>query len=961
MNTNWSRLEDIFAQAIELAPDQRPAFLDLECASAPELRQEVESLLQVHEQAEASFSSRSVAVRDILGAIGSAFLAGKMLGVYRMEAIVGEGGMGIVYQAVDTRGSRHVAVKVLPHEFALDSPWRRRFSREVRTTAAIRHPNVVRILDYGEDSGSLFLVMELIEGQNLRACLAHGALPLDKVLDYGIQIAAALEAAHAAGVIHHDLKPGNIMVTPDEQLKVVDFGLSRFEDDSGADSSRSRLTQIGTPAGTVDYLSPEQAGGRRVDTRSDLFAMGSVLYEMLSGHRAFHRSTNLETAAAILRDQPEPLPESVPAALAALVDKCLAKDPARRIQSAAQLRQELEALRDKLRGGRLKPQRFRRARRMALRAIPAIVVAAALLAFAVYRSRAPARRAPRFERLTDDPHVTMEPALSLDGRWLAYASDRAEDGNVDIWIQSTGQGNPRRLTNHPALDHEPALSPDGSLLAFRSEREPAGVYEMSLLDGHERLLAAAGRGPQFSPDGKWIAYWSGPEVNGDEQAVMHTAIFVTPAAGGTPRRLAAGFVAASHPVWSPDSDGLLFAGHREANRMAAEFWWAPLDGGTPRLKATWLKDQGNTIAPPIPCAWPRNDWLLLRWLRMGQFHMATHIWSMRFPKHPQTEEPVPEQLTSGAGTYTGCSADRTGRIVVASGIRRSAIWSLPIDPDTAQLHGGLAPFALEGERADFPSMSADGKLMLFQATDPRGLQHWILRSFASGTDATIKSGKGTRPMLLTRDGRSVDTVITDGAVWPEVLSLPPALKARSFPAVRFIWDLSRDGTLALSTGYSRPRGVTLGSAGTEHVEVVLQHPAFSLYVPFFSPDDHWIVVTAINGVDPPRLFAAPFRPPYPIPVSEWIDLGEGLFARWAPSGNRIYFLRDHLGSRCIYTRALDPLTKRPLSDAVAVLHMHSAWRSPMQLDPGFFRMIAAPDRLVFPLGELRSKLWVAQP
>jgi len=214
MSMNWDRLEDIFAQALEVAPRDRAAFLDQECGGAPQFREEIESLLQAHEQAEASFASRSLAVRDILGALGSGFLTGQKLGAYQIGPIVGEGGMGIVYQAVDTRCNSPVAVKVLPQELSLDSPWRKRFSREVRATAAIQHPNVVRILDYGEDSGCLFLVMELIAGESLRAALAHGALPLEKALDYAMQIAAALGAAHAAGVIHHDLKPGNIMVTP---------------------------------------------------------------------------------------------------------------------------------------------------------------------------------------------------------------------------------------------------------------------------------------------------------------------------------------------------------------------------------------------------------------------------------------------------------------------------------------------------------------------------------------------------------------------------------------------------------------------------------------------------------------------------------------------------------------------------------------------------------------------------
>ena len=977
MSTDWERLEHLFAEAIEVAPQARPAFLDDHCAGRPELRAEIESLLQAHEQAETSFTARSAAVRDILGSLGGGFLTGKRLGVYQMENIVAEGGMGIVYRALDTRANTPVAVKVLPHELSLDSPWRRRFSREVRATAAIRHPNVVRILDHGEDSGSLYLVMELIEGQSLRAALAKGALPLEKVLDYGIQIAAALEAAHAAGVIHHDLKPGNIMVTPEEQLKVVDFGLSRFQDDSGPDSSRSRLSQVGTPAGTIDYLSPEQAGGRPVDTRSDLFAMGSVLYEMLSGRRAFHRATNLETAAAILRDRPERLPESVPAPVERLVEKCLAKDAGKRVQSAGELREKLEGLCEKLRQGKLKPQRFRRTRRIAVWALPAAALAVALLVFGMSGNRTPVNPALRFQRLTDDPHVTTEPALSLDGRWLAYASDRAEDGNVDIWIQGTGQANARRLTNHPAVDHEPTLSPDGSLLAFRSEREPAGIYLMAVEDtgktpaarppalqgagatgGHERLVAAGGRRPQFSPDGKWIAYWSGPEVNGDASAILNSAIFVIPSAGGTPRRLAENFGEARYPVWSPDSGSVLFSGHREINSDDSELWTAPLDGGALRLKARWKYGAWNSMTPATPFAWPRKDLLFLRWVALGTNPHATHIWRMRFPNRPESEAPVPEQVTSGLGPYTWCTADRSGRIIVAGGPRRSAIWSLPIVADTADLRGGMSPLALEGERESLSSMTADGKQMLFESQDPRGLERWILRNLDSGQETVLESGSLTGPMLIAPGGKWLSAM--KHAFLSQRQMLPPGLQIREFKNQQIMWDLSRDGSLCLSAGYSRHRSVELDRSLTNDSVVLLEHPDFNLYLAYFSADGRWIVVTAENGHEPPRLFAVPFRPPYPIPVSSWVDLGEGSFGRWAPSGSRIYFLRDHQGARCIFTRALDPVTKRPVGDATAVLHLHSAWRSPLQLDPGYFRLVVAPGRLVFPLGEGQSNLWLAE-
>jgi serine/threonine protein kinase len=957
MNAHWRQLEDLFAQAIELSPEEWPAFIAEKCGGAPILRQELESLLQANEEAEASFHARGAAVRDIIGALSSTLLTGQKLGSYRMGPILGEGGMGIVYQAVDACGNPPVAVKVIPQELARNSLWRRRFSREVRAMAVIQHPNVVRILDYGEDAGCLFLAMELIQGETLRDTLERGPLPLREVLDYSIQIAAALEAAHGMGVIHQDLKPGNIMVAPNGLVKVVDFGLSRLVDDSGGYSSSTQPSQVGTPAGTIDYLSPEQAGGRAIDTRSDLFAMGSVLYEMLTGKRPFHRSTNLETAAAILRDRPEPLAQSVPVPVARLVDRCLVKEVEKRSVSASGLQRELEELREKLERGKLKPQRFRGARRAALWAVP-LAVLLALLAVGLGARREGARNPFRFQKLTDDPHVTNEPALSMDGRWLAYASDRAEDGNVDIWIQPTSQGAARRLTNDPAVDHQPALSPDGQQIAFRSERDPAGIYTMSVNRGAEHLLVAGGRNPQFSPDGKWIAYWSGADIKGDAEAAIHTAVLVIPSNGGEPRRLAGEFQDASHPVWSPDSRQLLFAGHRIADTTTTEFWTAPLDGGTPRLKALWRDQPRNTTGPPQPIAWPGNNEVLLRWFRVGVNPSTNQLWLLRFPARPESEAPEPKQLTTRPGSYSSGTMDRTGRLVVASGPTRSSIWSVAVRPETGEARGAMSPLALEGERQFLTSLTADGRFLLFRAMDARGVERYVLQNLESARQTVL--GEGDLSMILTRNGRwiSVNRTPADGI--SRTFPMPPEVEIRSIPTLLITWDLSREGTLSLSAGIALPRPVELKALNAGEPVTLLQHPSFSLYLANFSPDDRWILVTAENGVDPPHLFAVPFVRPYPVPVSRWIDLGEGSFGRWAPSGRRIYFLRDHHGSRCLYTLALDPASKQPAGEAVVVLHLHSAWRSPMQLDPGFFRLLVGPDKLIFSLGETQSNLWLAE-
>ena len=336
---------------------------------------------------------------------------------------------------------------------------------------------------------------------------------------------------------------------------------------------------------------------------------------------------------------------------------------------------------------------------------------------------------------------------------------------------------------------------------------------------------------------------------------------------------------------------------------------------------------------------------------------------MRFPQRPESEPPAPEQVTSGPAPYSWCTTDRTGRIVVASGAVRSAIWSLPADADTATIHGAMTPLVLEGDRQQVMSLTGDGKQVLFQAVDRRGVSRYILHRLDSGEQAVLGSGTALNSVLLTRDGR---WVAAEGArengniVAAHFLNLPPNLGVRIFPHLLTHWDVSRDGTRALAAGITLPRLILLDTLHPEGSTVLLQHPALNLYLAAFSYDEHWILFTAENGVDPPHLFAVRFQPPYPIAVSQWVDLGEGVFGQWAPSGNRIYFLRDHQGSRCLYTLALDRVTKRPVGDAAPVLHLHSAWRSPLQLEAGSFRLLVAQDKLVFSLGETQSNLWLSE-
>ena len=280
-----------------------------------------------------------------------ALISGTKLGPYEILAPLGAGGMGEVYRARDTRLGRDVALKILPESFARDSDRLRRFEQEARAVAALNHPNILALFDIGQHNGSPFLVSELLEGESLRAGLDRGALPQRKTIEYGVQIAHGLAAAHEKGIVHRDLKPENVFITKDGRIKILDFGLAKLAQKAGADPDEVTLTSSNTAAGvvmgTASYMAPEQVRGEAADPRTDIFAFGAVLYEMLSGARAFRRDTPAETMTAVLKDDPPELSDPVrpvSSALERIVRRCLEKNPEQRFQSARDLSFALSAL-----------------------------------------------------------------------------------------------------------------------------------------------------------------------------------------------------------------------------------------------------------------------------------------------------------------------------------------------------------------------------------------------------------------------------------------------------------------------------------------------------------------------------------------------------------------------------------------------------------------------------------------
>ena len=411
---------------------------------------------------------------------------GQRLGPYEIAAPLGAGGMGEVYRARDTKLDREVAIKVLPAEVARDPERLARFRREAQLLAALNHPNVAAIHGLEEADSQPFLVLELVPGEDLAVRLKRGALPPDDALSIAEQIAGALEEAHEHGIVHRDLKPANVKVTPEGKVKVLDFGLAKAwageaPSGSSADLSQSpTLAHTGTAAGlilgTAAYMSPEQARGKTVDKRADIWAFGAVLHEMLTGKPLFTGETVSDVLAAVLTREPDwaALPASTPPGVRRLLHRCLERDPKRRLRDIGEARIALSAPE--------KPGPENAATGEAPRRgfiLPAAIAAAALAFAAGYALRRPA--APPVplvgpdtvvRQLTFDPGLEAEPSFSPDGNYVAYTTN--DRGSLDIVVMPVAGGQVRRLVGTEADEAQPAWSPDGTQVAFTSARDHDG-------------------------------------------------------------------------------------------------------------------------------------------------------------------------------------------------------------------------------------------------------------------------------------------------------------------------------------------------------------------------------------------------------------------------------------------------------------------------------------------------------
>ncbi len=979
------RVREIVRSASVLSGDDRQDLLLRECEGDDELLMETRRLLEAADDLTVDQVPEDPATRKRDPGV---FVPGDEVSHYRIIDRLGQGGMGVVYRAVDVRLNRPVAIKFLPPAKISDVYLRERFVLEAQAASALNHPNIITIHGIEPIQDGSCIVMEFVDGKTLKEMLSSGTLALPEIVALSVQIADAVATAHAAGIIHLDLKPANIMVTARGLVKLLDFGIAKLTDPGGTSSTRgSSETSPGVVAGSAAYMSPEQARGLELDARSDIFSFGIVLYEMLSGRHPFASDSARRKAKEIVDRDPAPLRDAVPDApepLERLIGECLRKDRGERLQTMEEAHARLDEFAKSLTGTgsgipAVDPSKTR----------PGLLATAAagfaLLAIgAIYwswtQSRSTARSPRTLSRLTSDPGLSSSPAISADGKLMCFSSDRGGRGNLNLWVQQLGGSNPIRVTSTDSDEIDPAFSPDGTQIAFRSDREGGGVFVVPALGGDAHLLVPGCRRPRYAPDGRSIACWTGELGTG--WIPGSARILLAPSAGGAPRPLFPEFAVSLAPVWMPDGKRILFLGRRvdkdtKAGKARGEIdWWiGSLDGGEPvQTGATAVFNEKKLTPRPgalgiAPDAVLPDGSAVLFSARQGD---TTMLWQIALsPKSGKlTGEPI--ALSSGTEDAVHPAANHES-IVFSSQTVTVNVWSLPSDTDRGKVTGELQPLTDGIAYQGYPSISADGQTLAYISARSGSGSVWI-KDLASGRESQLThdpireyqpkiSPDGSRVAFWRWDGKKSSSQIVALAG-----GLPKQIRESCGPPTHF----SPDGTKILLESFTcAPNGLILADLTTgkqQHIIVANKPTNDIVYAGRFSPDQRWVVFhRTMRESTLRKVFVAPIRDfATPIPESAWIpvsDEGRHVEAAWAPGGNLIYYLSDRDGFRCIWGQRLNPVTKAAAGETFALRHFHSATRSILGVtgSVGGIGITALKDRIILALGDRRGNIWALNP
>ena len=825
------------------------------------------------------------------GERGDAMESGTIRAHYRIAELLGKGGMGEVYRARDTRLDRDVALKILPGEFAADPERMARFEREARVLASLHHPNIASIFGFETDGDDTFLVMELVEGEDLAQILRAGPLGVDEAVDVARQIAEGLEEAHEKGIVHRDLKPANVKRTPDGKVKVLDFGLARAfagqsageQDVTSAPTLTAAMTRVGTVMGTAAYMSPEQARGKEVDRRADIWAFGVILFEMLTGKQAFAGETSSDTLAGILRAEPDwdDLPDGLPFQVERVLRRCLAKDPRQRLRDIGEARVRLEdpAAESGAFSGAVtaaaEPGRRPRPRRI----LPWALLAASLAAVAWLLWAPAGTPGPGVRHLAvpgaaeADFHIGGSfpalPAIAPGGERLAFGGVSREDNTVQLYVRELGQERAVALNDTRDAQY-PFWSPDGRWLAYYVRTE--GLLKVPVDGGPPQMVAAAGNGK----GGSW---------NRQGQILFTTdynsPIFLVSADGGEVRQVTdleadEGFNSHRHPQFMPDGRHFLYFA-RGNGRKESEIRFASLDGDSTRV----------VIRTPL----------------MGEYGSGHLV----FVSHGDL---VAQPFDPERGELTGSPTHLVADVMTVPGAARG-VFSVSAEGSLVYLHGDAAEDAsiswrdrngreIEqiGDLApyDMVALAPDGRSAAvgIVAGQAGTWDIWVVdlaRDFRTrftvdpSDDADLVWSADSRSLYFVSDREGEMAVFTKEIGSPD----QPRKVFAPGEAMR-LWDVSADGrTFIYSVGGTGTAwDLWCVEAGGADEPRLLRRSVENDVRGQLSPDEKWLAFTSRESGDN-QVYVAPW--PALAPITQ-VSTRTGTWSRWTKGGRELVYQEE---------------------------------------------------------------------